>query len=69
MTISDFIDDNPRIIYSPLAESIRESMKLIIKEVSYMEDTGEEFSDDAKYNALVNILNSSSTYFRRNLHI
>ena len=69
MTISYFIDDNPRIIYSPLAESIRESMKLIIKEVSYMEDTGEEFSDDAKYNALVNILNSSSTYFRRNLHI
>jgi len=69
MTISDFIDDNPRIIYSPLAESIRESMKLIIKEVSYMEDTGEEFSDDAKYSALVNILNSSSTYFRRNLHI
>ena len=63
MTISDFIDDNPRIIYSPLAESIRESMKLIIKEVSYMEDTGEEFSDDAKYSALVNILNSSSTYF------
>ena len=69
MTISDFIDDNPRIIYSPLAESIRESMKLIIKEVRYIEDTGEEFSDDAKYNALVNILNSSSTYFRRNLHI
>ena len=69
MTISDFIDDNPRIIYSPLAESIRESMKLIIKEVSYMEDTGEEFSDDAKYSALVSILNSSSTYFRRNLHI
>jgi len=69
MTISDFIDDNPRIIYSPLAESIREAMKLIIKEVSYMEDTGEEFSDDAKYSALVNILNSSSTYFRRNLHI
>ena len=69
MSISDFIDDNPRIIYSPLAESIRESMKLIIKEVSYMEDTGEEFSDDAKYSALVNILNSSSTYFRRNLHI
>ena len=69
MTISDFIDDDPRIIYSPLAESIREAMKLIIKEVSYMEDTGEEFSDDAKYNALVNILNSSSTYFRRNLHI
>ena len=63
MSISDFIDDNPRIIYSPLAESIRESMKLIIKEVSYMEDTGEEFSDDAKYSALVNILNSSSTYF------
>jgi hypothetical protein len=69
MTISDFIDDNPNIIYSPLAESIRESMKLIIKEVSYMEDTGEEFSDAAKYNALVTILNSSSSYFRKNLHI
>ena len=69
MTISDFIDDNPNIIYSPLEKSIRESMKLIIKQLSYMEDTGEEFSDDAKYNALVNILNSSSTYFRRNLHI
>ena len=69
MNISDFIDDNPNIIYSPVAESIRESMKLIIKEVSYMEDTGEEFTDDVKYSALVNILNSSSTYFRRNLHI
>ena len=69
MDISDFIDGNPNIIYSPVAESIRKAMKLIIKEVSYMEDTGEEFSDDAKYSALVSILNSSSTYFRRNLHI
>ena len=69
MDISDFIDGNPNIIYSPVAESIRKAMKLIIKEVSYMEDTGEEFSDDAKYSALVNILNSASTYFRRNLHI
>ena len=69
MDISDFIDGNPSIIYSPVAESIRKAMKLIIKEVSYMEDTGEEFSDDAKYSALVSILNSSSTYFRRNLHI
>mgnify|MGYP004454051475 FL=1 len=69
MDISDFINDNPNIIYSPVTESIREAMKLIIKEVSYMEDTGEEFTDDAKYSALVNILNSSSTYFRRNLHI
>ena len=69
MDISDFINDNPNIIYSPVAESIRKSMKLIIKEVSYMEDTGEEFSDDAKYSALVSILNSSSTYFRKNLHI
>ena len=69
MDISDFINDNPNIIFSPVTEAIRESMKLIIKEVSYMEDTGEEFSDDAKYSALVNILNSSSTYFRRNLHI
>ena len=41
MNISDFIDDNPNIIYSPVAEAIRKSMKLIIKEVSYMEDTGE----------------------------
>ena len=69
MDISDFINDNPNIIYSPVTEAIRESMKLIIKEVSYMEDTGEEFSHDAKYSGLVNILNSSSTYFRRNLHI
>jgi hypothetical protein len=69
MDISDFIDGNPNIIYSPVAESIRKAMKLIIKEVSYMEDTGEEFSDDAKYSALISILNSSSTYFRRNLHI
>jgi len=69
MDISDFIKDNPNIIYSPVAESIRESMRLIIKEVSYMEDTGEEFTDDVKYSALVDILNSSSTYFRKNLHI
>ena len=69
MDISDFIKDNPNIIYSPVAESIRESMRLIIREVSYMEDTGEEFTDDVKYSALVDILNSSSTYFRRNLHI
>lgn len=40
MDISDFIKDNPNIIYSPVAESIRESMRLIIREVSYMEDTG-----------------------------
>jgi hypothetical protein len=69
MDISDYINDNPNVIYSPVAEAIRESMKLIIKEVSYMEDTGEEFNDVAKYNALVNILNSSSAYFRKNLHI
>ena len=69
MDISDFINDNPNIIDSPVAAAIRESMKLIIKELSYMEDTGEEFTDDVKYSALVNILNSSSTYFRRNLHI
>ena len=69
MDISDFIKDNPNIIYSPVAKAIRESMKLIIKEMSYMEDTGEEFTDSDKYTALVNILNSSSTYFRRNLHI
>ena len=69
MDISDYINDNPNVIYSPVAEAIRESMKLIIKEVSYMEDTGEEFNDVAKYNALINILNSSSAYFRKNLHI
>ena len=69
MTISDFIEDNPNIIYSPLEESIRESMKLIIKQLSYMEDTGEEFSDAARYNALVTILNSASSYIRKNLHI
>ena len=69
MTISDFIDDNPNIIYSPLEESIRESMKLIIKQLSYMEDTGEEFSDAARYNALVTILNSASSYIRKNIHI
>ena len=69
MDICDLFNDNPNIIHSPVAESIRNAMKLIVKEVSYMEDTGEEFTDVDKYNAMVSILNASSAYFRKNLHI
>lgn len=59
----------PNIIASPVAESIRNTVQLIIKEASYMENTGEEFTDSEKYNALVRILNASESYFRKNLHI
>jgi len=69
MDISDLIEDNPNVIHSPVAEGIKNAMKLIIREVSYMEDTGEEFSDPDKYGALVDILNASSKFFRKNLHI
>jgi len=69
MDISDLIEDNPNVIRSPVAEGIKNAMKLIIREVSYMEDTGEEFSDPDKYGALVDILNASSKFFRKNLHI
>ena len=69
MDISDVLKDNPNTIHSPVAEGIKNAMQLIIREASYMEDTGEEFSDPDKYNALVRILNASSAYFRNNLHI
>lgn len=69
MDICGLFNDNPNVIHSPVAESIRNALKLIVKEVSYMEDTGEEFTDADKYSAMVEILNASSSYFRKNLHI
>ena len=68
MVISDLFDDNPKIIHSPVSESIRQAMKLICKECSYMEDTEGEFTDSERYNALVGILNECSRYFRKNLY-
>ena len=68
MDICNLFDDNPRIIHSPVSESIRQAMKLICRQCKYMEDTGEEFTDSERYNALVRILNESSRYFRKNLY-
>ena len=60
--------DNETIL-SPLGDSLKKALDLVIKEVAYMEDTGEEFSDEDKYNGLIRIHNGVSAYFRKNLHI
>ena len=60
--------DNETIL-SPVAESLKTALDLVIKEAAYMEDTGEEFSDEDKYNGLVRIHNGIAAYFRKNLHI
>jgi len=56
-------------ILSPLAQSIKDSLDRVLKELTYMEDTGEEFSDPGKYGALVRIHNAQAAYFRKNFHI
>ena len=68
MTLDDFYAGDA-VVTSPVATAIKEAVRLIIEEVVYLQDTGEEWTDREKYNALIRVLNAGEAYFRKGYHI